>query len=94
MFDIRKPTKEDYKKFAPALRFARQNDNADNGYYMIVENGQRRHPGQHGLHEAFLPRWKLSSLPDGRHLEGSRHRPRRGQQQSPFPPSCHQHDQQ
>ena len=39
MFDIRKPTKEDYKKFAPALRFARQNDNADNGYYMIVENG-------------------------------------------------------
>ena len=33
---MREPTKEDYKKFAPALVFAEQHENAHDGYYMIV----------------------------------------------------------
>ncbi len=36
MFDMREPTKEDYQKFAPALYFSEQHENAHDGYYMIV----------------------------------------------------------
>ena len=36
MIDMRKPTKEDYKKFVSSLYFAEQRDNAHDGYYLIA----------------------------------------------------------
>ena len=36
MLEMREPTSEDYKKFASALVFAEQHENARDGYYMIV----------------------------------------------------------
>ncbi len=36
MFDMREPTSEDYKKFAPALYYAEKHEKAHDGYYMIV----------------------------------------------------------